>query len=115
MKWCDMKKLILFILLVSIMGQSAQAEIRHSQMNTIRVFVQSLSIANVHFIETQNQVWPTCPTNRAYIDPADKELIAKALTAETNSRSVSVFYDDAAPPRIAAPHNVGTCKVLSIW
>ncbi len=110
-----MKKIIVLFIFGILLAQNAYATVRISGNNVIRVFVQSLSVANVHFIETQNQAWATCPFNRAYIDPADKELIAKALTAEANGKQVGVSYEDAAPPKVASPHGIGTCKILSIW
>lgn len=103
------------LLLVVSLEDNALATTRTSGNNTIKVYAQSLTNSDAHFIESQDQTWTNCSYNRAYIDPADKELFAKALTAEANATLVAVAYDDAAATPTVPPHGVGGCRVISIW
>lgn len=100
------------VLLVT--AQSAQAVVRIVNSNTLTVIAQSLPESQAHIVSS-NQTLVNCPSNRVYIDPANRELFAEVLTVGINNKPVSIAYEDAAPIVTTVPHgNVG-CKLLSVW
>ena len=54
--------------------------------------------------------------SRLYVDPADKEIMAIALTAAINRRVVQVYYENAAPQvtYTEAGNFPTTCKVMRV-
>lgn len=104
---------------------SATNRIVNIAAGQLRVYAQSSTTSTASFIEMAheptvpdqgaNPTWTNCPWNRAYISFADKELLAKALTAEANGKALVVSYEDGAPAVSVTPHPGITCKVVSLW
>lgn len=51
----------------------------------------------------------------AYIDYADKQLFAYALTATNNGALYGIEFETTAPSRGSGLHGYYTCKVLNMW
>jgi hypothetical protein len=54
------------------------------------------------------------PINRYYIEYADKQLYAAALTAVTTNQTVTIRIKTSAPTRYIDPYGSTACRVLSI-
>lgn len=94
----------------------AQAVQRIVGNTTITVLTQSVLVSNAHLVQaTTAGMFVGCANNRAYIDVADRELLAAALTAQATGRAVAVAYDDNAASSVAPPHGGSTCKIKSLW
>lgn len=52
---------------------------------------------------------------RAYIEFADKQLYAQALTASENGLAYNVAFKDDATAKGNFTHGYYTCKIISIW
>jgi hypothetical protein len=88
--------------------------------NTITVLTQGSPDSNAHIIAS-NQALPRagqqtgCYGNFVYIDIANKEMLATAITLSMNNKLVNIAYDDAAAPNTSPPWGATTCRLVSIW
>lgn len=104
----------LLFLLIALAAGHASADTLYSVKIT-KVYTQSRAESDAHLIQLDRTIEAVCSGNRLYIDLADKELYAAALTLYLSGKPVDVIYIPAAVPRTAAGHTNIPCKVISLF
>ena len=105
---------------VSLLGFAHRAHATvHYCSSTIKVLPNSRAESTANLISITSTSSPcnnACGTyRRVYIEYADKDIFALALSAAFSGSTVMIAFKDDAPEKGGSAHGTYTCKALSIY